>query len=579
MFDYDKLSKEDLIRIIEDSLNQTEQKHGFNWVTQPEDVVLRSEYEYPFLTEIENLAITTTGTINLLDDKSWWQLDINNEFDNKWHIPHILIEGDNYHTLTNLTYSHNESVDIIYIDGPYGTGKSDFIFNDVFVSTDDGYRVCKFSSFYGPRIKMAREVLKNTGVMLVSIDDYNIHRVRGIMDKYFGQDNFVCTFIWNRSGAGGLRKNFPVTNHEYILCYAKNKKLLENLDAKWLAPYSEKALKNFKFEDSVGVYRQQTLYIPSLKQTKNQSYFIELPDGSEARPPVGKGAWRFTKSKYTEALADNLIEFKLTTKSPLVDVDGNRVKYNIYTKQYKLSDFSNPTTILPENSVGKTLTANSELKSMGVDFDYAKPVSLIKYLIKLIPNNKNAIVLDFFAGSGTTGQAVLELNKEDGGNRQFILCTNNEGDICTKICYPRLVKIIEGYTKLNGEQVPGIIANLRYYKTDFVKRSDNIDQMKHNLLNKVDELVCLKEGIYEEKESLYIDDKLFYKIFIHGQKALGILYNTFDACFVKELNFKLMKYDSSVLYTVDDFLDGVDESIRIELLYDDLIDTYKKLFK
>ena len=256
-----------------------------------------------------------------------------------------------------------------------------------------------------------------------------------------------------RSGTGGLRGVFPITTHEYILAYAKEKLSINN---KWFAPYSEDSRGAFHSSDEKGEYKTQALYLTSLKYVDSQAYFIDLPDGTRAKPPAGRGSWRYIESTYKDEFKKGNILFKKVTGSPLVLENGSRAGYNIYTKQYISNDGTNPPSILPDDIVGQTRAAKAELKEIfGLDvFDYAKPSSLVKYLINLVGIHKDAVVLDFFAGTGTIGHAVLQLNKEDGGNRHFVLCTNDEeldhnGNavkhrICTDICYPRIKKVIKG---------------------------------------------------------------------------------------------------------------------------------------
>ena len=156
---------------------------------------------------------------------------------------------------------------------------------------------------------------------------------------------------------------------------------------------------------------------------------------------------------------------------------------------------------------------------MGNAFDHPKPVYLIKKILKLT-TQKNSIVLDFMAGSGTTGQAVLELNKEDGGDRQFILCTNNENNICGGVCYPRIEKIIKGYKSPKNKKVEGLGGNLKYLKTDFVGAQPT-DKNKRQLVNNSAELICMREDIFE----LIVEEDLNFKIYVKGNKYLGIVFN------------------------------------------------------
>lgn len=364
-------------------------------------------------------------------------LDESVDFDNTQN---LFITGDNLEALKLLQESYLNKVDMIYIDPPYNTGH-DFIYHDNFHRSqsdeiddsrnDDGNRQYAVNSkengryhsdwlsMMYPRLMIARNLLSENGVIFISIDDSEQANLKLMCDEVFGIDNFICTFIWRRSGAGGLRGVFPVATHEYIVVYARNKSSIAD---PWFAPYSQASLGDFKYSDERGQYKTQALYLTSLKQTVNQSYPIETPDGTSVVPPDNIGAWRFVWEKFQHELDSGNILFKRTYNSPLRTVDGGQSVYNIYTKQYISESGTNPPTLLPDDLVGHTRTSRAELKSLfgGDYFSYAKPSSLIKYLMSM-PARKNDVVLDCFAGSGTTADAVMQLNAEDGGHRKFIM--------------------------------------------------------------------------------------------------------------------------------------------------------------
>lgn len=375
-------------------------------------------------------------------------LEVSKDFDNT---KNMLIVGDNLDALKLLQESYLGKIKMIYIDPPYNTGH-DFVYNDDFSiekanysdsakdndkniiiaedkflenSKSNGRFHSDWLSMMYPRLKLAKNLLSENGVIFISIDDNEQANLKKICDEIFGEDNFVDEFVWRRSGTGGLRGVFPVTTHEYILCYARNK---DSITQPWMAPYSESSLAAFTNEDENGKYKTQALYLTSLKQTKSQAYPIELPDGIKAIPPTGTGAWRFIEDTYKEELKNGNIVFKEVPNSPLQGINGEKVSYNIYTKQYISNEGTNPPTILPEDVVGQTRAARAELKKIfGKDvFSYAKPTSLIEYLVNLPDLGKESIVLDFFAGSGTSGHSVMNLNLKDHGSRQYIGVQLNE---------------------------------------------------------------------------------------------------------------------------------------------------------
>jgi hypothetical protein len=375
-------------------------------------------------------------------------VEASKDFDNT---KNMLIVGDNLDALKLLQESYLGKIKMIYIDPPYNTGH-DFVYNDDFSiekanysdstkdndkniiivedkflenSKSNGRFHSDWLSMMYPRLKLAKNLLSESGVIFISIDDNEQANLKKICDEIFGEDNFVDEFVWRRSGTGGLRGVFPVTTHEYILCYARNK---DSITRPWMAPYSESSLAAFTNEDENGKYKTQALYLTSLKQTKSQAYPIELPDGVKAIPPTGTGAWRFIEDTYKEELKNGNIVFKEVPNSPLQGINGEKVSYNIYTKQYISNEGTNPPTILPEDVVGQTRAARAELKKIfGKDvFSYAKPTPLIEYLVNLPNLGKESIVLDFFAGSGTSGHSVMNLNLKDHGSRQYIGVQLNE---------------------------------------------------------------------------------------------------------------------------------------------------------
>lgn len=480
-------------------------KYGLVWEHKKEQVIEDFETQQPYLQEVTEKRIENAPG----------------------EPTNLIIEGDNFEALSILNYTHAGKVDVIYIDPPYNTGKGDFVFNDDYVDPEDPFCHSKWLSFMESRLRLAKRLLKDDGVIFVSIDDYEQSQLKVLCDELFGSFNFICEFIWRRSGAGGLRGIFPVTTHEYVLAYAKDKNLIS---AQWLSPYTEESFSQFKNKDENGIFKTQALYLTSLKQTKNQSYYIELPDGSLACPPSGIGAWRFVEEKYKQEFAKGNILFKETKTSPLVLENGDRAKYNIYTKQYVSSEGSNPSTIFPEEIVKQTRAAQAEQKDLFKKsvFDYAKPSTLVKYLLELVNKRKDILVLDFFAGSGTTGQAALELNKEDGGHRQFILCTNN-GDkgpdsvkIAEDITYPRMKTVITGKRQDGSKYSDGILANLRYYKIGRIEKKASIDANRLEIVRYLEDIIQVKENAFEQIE--VNEDLALYE---NSERFVGMVFEPF----------------------------------------------------
>ena len=447
----------------------------------------------------------------------------------------ILIEGDNYHSLAVLNFTHQEMVDVIYIDPPYNTGNNDFKYNDKFVDSEDPYKHSKWLSFMEKRLKLAKKLLKDSGVIYISIDDNEQAQLKLLCDEIFGDKNLIA-IIPRLTKKGGKSAENISKNHDYVLIYQKSDKAklnrLEHTD------------EGFKYEDKHvkerGLYKlNQTLDYDSIQYSPSLDYVINI-EGEELIPggvskndmeirkknnPDRDFCWRWSKKLFDFGLKNDFIVLKKYTDRPS----------RIYTKTYQNATISEDENgdyfveIVPRAKPLSSIdlmdnrfsndSAKKELKMIfgKVVFDYPKPTELIKEILK-ISTTPNSIILDFMAGSGTTGQAVLELNQIDGGNRKFILCTNNENNICTEICLPRLSKIINGFKNFKNEKILGIPANLNYYTCDFVE-AEPTDKNKRKLVNESTEMLCLKEDAFE-----LVDDTVDFKIYKNKNNYVGIIF-------------------------------------------------------
>jgi adenine-specific DNA-methyltransferase len=544
--DYSKLSQEELIAEIQKLLE--EKKYGLMWENKEEDVVKQCQKELPVLEEVKNKEILTdqSNPINLL------------------------IEGDNYHALSVLNYTHAKKVDVIYIDPPYNTGNKDFIFNDHYVDKEDTYRHSKWLSFMEKRLKLAKNLLKDDGVIFISIDDNEVAQLKLLCDEIFGENNFIAKVVWRKKYGGGKGARFFVDLHEYVLCYTRN---ISKINGFSIAR-SEKKKEIFNLKDDYFEERGK-YYIRPLKSglayRKNLIYPIKCPNGTEITTQ-----WICGKDTFEQLLKQGRIIFKKLKNG----------KYNVYKKFYEKDQLGK---ILPESIIydlAYNQNGKEEIKDIfrikegrEVVFENAKPTKLIKYLITLVPHNTNAIVLDFFVGSGTTGHAVLELNKEDNGNRRFILCTNNENKICTDVCYPRIKKVIKGYKNLKGKKVDGLGGNLKYYKTSFVPKSRVSDDTKYNLVQRSTEMICIKEDTFEK-----VIDKKYIKIFKNTNQYTAIL---FHLDYFNEFKKELRGLDKQIhIYVFSLTSDTYDEDFKdLKQKYDlcpipeSILEVYKRVFE
>lgn len=426
---------------------------------------------------------------------------------NKEQPTNLLIEGDNYHSLAVLNFTHRAAVDLIYIDPPYNTGNNDFIYNDKFVDKEDTFRHSKWLSFMEKRLKLARNLLKSNGVIFISIDDNEQAPLKMLCDEVFGEENFVTTIIWQKKYTQSNDAKYFSATHDYILCYAKNLRdggfkvnLLSRTEDQ-TARYSNPD------NDSRGPWASQPIQVKT--PSSSCIYEIKTPAGRSVWPPKGR-SWQFQRERYEELVKDNRIWFG--------EDGGNVPRIKKFLSEVKEGVI--PKTIWLYNEVGSNDDAKRLLKELLPEksFDSPKPVSLIKHIIRISEPSKDGLVLDFMAGSGTTGHAVAALNKEDGGNRRFILCTNNENNICTDICYPRISKIIKGYKNSKEENISGLGGNLRYYKTDFVE-AEPTDRNKRKLVKESTDMLCIHESAFES-----VVDEEDFKVFRNHEKYLGIVF-------------------------------------------------------
>ena len=424
----------------------------------------------------------------------------------------LLIEGDNYHSLAVLNFTHAEAIDLIYIDPPYNTGNDDFIYNDKiksdYVRRDDPFRHSKWLAFMERRLKLAKNLLSRKGAIFMSIDENEFAQLKLLADEIFDERNYIVDIIWN-SRKSVSSDAIVSLNHNHTLVYARDIDFLRNLmkeGRRFKLPTQEGKFSN-PDADSRGVWVADPFEAPGIR--KNLSYAITNPNTGKIYYPAKGRCWAVPQEEYLRLLEDNKIIFgKSGTGKP------SRKRFLSDAMEKGMT----PKSIWDD--VGTTTNGTQELENIFGEkkFNNPKPVSLIKRILELA-TDKESTVLDFMAGSGTTGHAVLEMNKEDGGNRKFILCTNNENNICTDICYPRITKVINGYKNMKGEKVPGHGGNLKYYTSDFVEAGPS-DKNKRKLVNESTDMLCIKESAFE-----LVQEAEDFKIFRNSERYLSIIFH------------------------------------------------------
>ncbi len=527
---------------IESELNA--KKYGLVWERHEEAVDVMMRDNIPVFTECTDKEITAApgGVYN------------------------FILEGDNLHSLRLLEKTHRGHIDIIYIDPPYNRGKNDFVYDDMYVGTEDAFKHSKWLSFMEKRLRIAYNLLSENGIIFVSIDDNEQAVIKSLLDEIFSEKNFIIAMPRITKKSGKTTGSFA-KNHDYVLVYTK-----QNQNIFVMEEHSDPAFEyTDEFVEERGKYKlNQTLDYDSLSYSASLDYPLEV-EGEIFYPGGDKHAWELRQTgkhrRADWAWRWNPKLFEFGYKNGFVVIkrkpDGSA---RIYTKTYLKAkieknesgeyyiDYIQRTKPMSSIELVKNAYSNDNAKKdlavfgLKDDFDYSKPVELIKRLIKN-HFNKNAIVLDFFAGSGTTAQAVLELNVQDSGHRSFILCTNNQNGICELVTYKRCRDVITTYTfehtdktvllehkikladfkekatvmkeidaakseyrqyydkfsteiseeylYLYGikvhEKMVGIPANVKYYRTDFV--SKDAEDVTEELLGHIPEMVQLEHGV------------------------------------------------------------------------------------
>ncbi len=574
------------IKELETELQQTkkQKRYGLVWEDKPEDIIEKCKNELPILVEDNSKRIT-----------EWWE-----------DLTHILIEGDNYHALSVLAYTHEKKIDVIYIDPPYNTGNKDFIYNDTFIDREDSFRHSKWLSFVAKRLEIAKKLLKSTGVIFMSIDDNEHTQLKLLCDEIFWEKQFLANLIVQLNPRGRtLDKHFAKT-HEYILVYAKWFDTAQIVEIE----KSEEKLGEYKLEDQNGKYRLLELRNrnPVFNRKNRPNLFYPLyiwPAGqvsieaiswyTETFPRNSKnedGCWTWSKDKVENQFMD------------LVWKQASTGAWRVFRKDRMVSeDWVTATT--KEKSIWLDWSINNEngkevLRQIfwNAPFDYPKSVELLKRCFRL---NwwKDAVILDFFAWSGTTWHAVLELNKEDGWNRQFILCTNNENNIAEEVTYPRISNVISGYADV--EDIP---ANVRYYRTDFIGVDKSIDDLRGKFMGRCSEMLQIRENTFlhfplsknGSKAGWELESE-YFRAFQNTEKLMVVMYHPYEIeTFKKWFEFlrekedilqnanvpthkEIVVYIFSMWWEIfEEELAHLSDRIRIETIPDEVLETYKKLF-
>lgn len=552
--------KSELIKLL-----RSQKKYGLVWEDKPEDAEQRMVNEQPVLVEVSERAI--------ISDEA--------EAPN-----HILIEGDNLEALTTLSYTHSGKIDVIYIDPPYNTGNKDFVYNDSFVDKENRYRHSLWLSFMRKRLVLAKRLLKEKGFIFISIDDNEEAQLKLLCDEIFGEKN--CRNVINTRR---LDKNL---SQQFI------KKGIKSLavGCEYILVYSVTEEANF-----YPIMRE------SSDERKDYGYWKGFWNAAD-RPTMRyelcgfkptSGQWKWKKEKALEAVKNYEAFLKTQEENLTLTLEdywkqtGKCLKFirrryeNTKGKNMGVEHWVEPSEGILRTSNWTDIITTETALNMQLNFSSPKSIKLIKEVLRFSNESNDITILDFFAGSGTTLHATMQLNAEDGGHRQCILVTNNENGICENVTYERNRRVIQGYTTPKGEDVPGLTRNnLRYYKTKFVPRDKSPKNLRR-LMELSTDMLCIHNDTYIEKTfaGKRINNKIArYFESNDGSKRILVIYLDEAIQAMVELikreatmkKAKLMVYVFSPNgYAYDDDFEDVADKVKLCAIPDAILNAYRRV--
>ena len=541
------------------NLVNTKKKYGLVWEDKPEDVEEQLRTQLPVLREVVEKRIIAASpdpkggepekAVQKLQQSLFEPENI--EQSDSSSLPfgegrggaspnHILIEGDNLHALTALTFTHEGKIDVIYIDPPYNTGKKDFKYNDSFVDKEDSYRHSKWLSFMDKRLRIAKRLLSDKGVIFISIDDNEQAQLKLLCDEVFGETNEIAMFIHKNNSNKNQAKLVGVST-EYMVCYVKDK--IEFRGIEWKVNKSGAKdivlafnrlmklglpLEEIEFEIKQLYKRPKYAHLSRWNKVDLNGVFVDADLSREGGPRdytiinpntnepclIPNRGWGKSYDELIRLQGENLIWYGDENTPP------RHIQY------IEIEELTVPDSFLYfDNSIDTAWQKNVFGKLI---FDNPKPLEMIKHIFSF-NDKKTYTILDFFAGSGTTLHATMQLNAEDGGTRQCIMLTNNENNICEEVTYERNRRVIQGYKNSKGELMAGLSNNnFRYYKSEFVGREPSLKN-KRELTRIATELLCIKENCYPEKTLDFVftnkSDSKNIRFFEENDKRMLVVYD------------------------------------------------------
>ena len=497
---------------IESELNA--KKYGLVWEQHEEAVDVMMQDNIPVFTEVAEKEIVAAPGEGF----------------------NFILEGDNLHSLRLLEKTHKGRIDLIYIDPPYNTGNKDFVYDDAFVDKTDLFSHSKWLSFMDKRLRVARRLLSDGGVIFISIDDNEQAPLKMLCDEIFGVSCFVADVSWQRTYSARNDSKGIVTEVEHLLVYS----YLDTWSPKKLPRTAEMDSKYKNPDNDVAMWRTSDAFAPGAVTHQGMVYAIQHPFTGKLLYPSKGACWRYQQDTMLEIMQGwcgyELKEIddaharaavcgipegevrkgvKAIMLSESLEVSAQKAQ-SVYDRgQWPRFFFTKggkggiarktyldnvggklPSNFWPYSEVGHTDEAKKELLAIftgKAPFDTPKPTRLIDRILE-IASHDDSLVLDFFAGSGTTGHGVLKYNSTHADSkRRFILCTNNEGGICESVTYPRVKTVITGKRSDGSDYSEGIAANVKYYRTDFVSKDE--EYLSDALLEHIVEMIQLEHGV------------------------------------------------------------------------------------
>ncbi len=551
-----------------------QKRYGLVWEDKPEDVVERCKKELPVLIEDSSKRII-----------EWWD-----------DLTHILIEGDNYHALSVLAYTHEKKVDVIYIDPPYNTWSRDWKYNNDYVEKEDTFRHSKWIAMMHKRLLLAKKLLKSTWVMICTIDE-NEHATLGLLLQEIFPDFDIDSIVIIHNPAWVQGKNFSYTHEFAYFAYPTWTKSIGSTSREqdlvsplrdWGGTSARNLAKTcfypiiIKDEEIIWVWDVCSEdFHPEWSNIKNENGEIYIY-------PIDKHwtekKWVFSRNSVIENMDQLFVK----------QIDSE------YVIMRRKTEFTYRTVWDDKRYYANIYWSKLLNKIIPVKFPFPKSLYAVQDCIKAVIHDKdNAVILDFFAWSWTTWHAVLELNKEDGGKRQFILCTNNENNIAVEVTYPRIRNVINGYADIEG-----IPANLRYYRTDFIGVDKSIDDLRGKFMGRCTEMLQIRENTFlhfplsknGSKAGWELESE-YFRVFQNTEKLLVVMYHPYEIETFKKW-FKFLREKEDILQNAnvpthkeivvyifsmwweifEEELAHLSDRIRIETIPDEVLETYKKLF-